>query len=189
MVGIVTAVLAVIALLVVLMLPVRLFVSFSGREVNFFIKVAGITVFKNKKHKKAQAEPHRNESEKKSFEKHTETLTGRIRAYAAACKTAVRLTRKYVRVENARVFVSVGTGDAALTAVAVGAMWALLSGAMSAVGSVSVLDKPKIDVSPEYQNAFFKAEGGCIISSRIVYIIIIAFETKRKLKPKKGKEE
>lgn len=180
---------AIVILLIICILyaPVETEASFKGKDAFVRIKLWGIPVLKlnPRKKKKAESEKKSPEEKAKSFEKKTKSLGERLSSFAKMCTLAVKLLRKYARIKNISVSIRVGTGDAAITAVSAGALWAAVYALLGIVGSIIYIDKHSVDIAPDYGEAHFSAEGKCIIKSRIAYIIIIAIT----ILVRKGKEE
>lgn len=104
-------------------------------------------------------------------------------------KSCINLLGKYVQVKSIVLNITVGTSDAATTAIGVGALWAAVYSLIGIVASIVTVDKHNVNIVPDYVNAVFSLNGKCIIRSRVVYIIIIVLTILMKINPKKGKEE
>ncbi len=103
-----------------------------------------------------------------------------------------RFIRKTTILSDAEVRIKIGTGDAASTAVAVGAIWSLLGVLTGLIDLLAEVKKPVYEVKPEYGEAVFSITAGGIIVTRIAYIIAaaIVFVWKYlKYKKSKTKEE
>lgn len=182
--------LLVLLLLIFLMLPLKVYIEYADGKLVFKIKIAGITLKKKGKRKQEQAPKKETPQEKKkAFDKDTLSLHNKASQISELCKTTCRLGRKYIKNEKLSVNISMGTGDAATTAVGIGALWAVVYGLIAIISKIVIIDNHKVDITPDYSEASFKANAECILSSRIVYIIIIAITILIKLKPLKGKEE
>lgn len=171
------AVIAIIAFL--LFVPVKVEIRFKNKKTDIRVKVLGIPI-KRLPPAKEIRETHAHTKE--MFEKDTKKFTQKLHDFAAAFKSAVRLTRKYVKIKNVEVKINFGTGEAASTAVSTGVLWPLVCGAVSAISLVAKTDKPTIEITPAFNECFFNYEGMCIISSRLVYITIIALKILLKIK-------
>lgn len=177
-------------LLIFLILPVKLFIEYVDGRPSFKINIAGITIKKKDKRKQEQASKKETaEEKKKAFDNDTLSLQNKASQMAKLCKTTCRLTRKFIKNEKFSVNIIMGTGDAATTAIGTGALWAVVYGLIAILSKIVVIERHKVEISPDYAGASFKATAECILSSRIVYIIIIAITILIKLKPLKGKEE
>ena len=95
---------------------------------------------------------------------------------------------KYLNVKELTVNLTVGTGDAATTAVSVGVLWGIVYNFIGALGLFLYIDNPNVSVNPDYSESKFKSKVQCIISTRIVYIIIIMISIliKNKVRRKKN---
>ena len=82
-------------------------------------------------------------------------------------------TKKYLNVDEFEVEINVGTGDAATTAISVGALWAVVYNFIGTLGMFVYIDNPKVAIVPSYNEMQFKTNARCIIYCRIVHIIFI----------------
>ena len=184
---------AIVIILVIFILcaPVAAELSFMEKELLVRVTLWGIPVLKLKpKKKKKETIKNKTPEEKtKSFEKKTKNLGERLRRFAHICKTSARLLRKYTRIKDFSINIRVGTGDAAITAVSTGALWAAVYTLLGIVGTIIYIDRHNVNIIPDYAQSLFNAEGKCIIKSRIAYIIIIAITILIKINHLKGKEE
>ena len=171
------AVLAVIVLL--LFVPVKVEIHFENKKTDVKVKVFGIPL---KRVTPAKEVKESHEQARKLFENNTKKLSQKIRDFAVIFKTTAKLTRRYAKVENISIRINFGTGDAATTAVSTGVLWSLVCGCVSAVSLVARAEKPSIEITPAFNECFFNSEGMCIISSRLVYITIIAIKILIKIK-------
>lgn len=172
--------LAVLAILVFLLfVPIKAEIRFINKKTDVRVKVLGITL---KKLTPKKTKKDKEEQTEEAFEKDTKKFTQKLHDFAAAFKAAVKLTRKYVKVENIQVKINFGTGEAASTAVSTGVLWTLVCGCISAISLVARADKPSIEITPHFNECFFNSEGMCIISSRLVYITIIVMSILFKIK-------
>ena len=180
-------VLAVIHL--ILFAPLRLILSFENSKFRAKVVLAGIPIYtyKGKKDKKSIDEAV--EDKVKSLEKDTLSFGEKIKGIVSASRLAAKLLGKYTSVKDFSLKLSIGTGDAATTAVSVGIGWAAVYNLLGTVGRIVYIDNHSVEISPDYSKQVFSADGKCIIKSRIVYIIIIAITILLKIKPQKGKED
>ncbi len=175
-------IITVILVLFVLLLfaPLKFVAEYENGELRYNIYFCGIKVSSSKKQEKS---PPKDSSEKaEKFKENVDSLSLKLSDIIKLCKTAVRLLKKYVSVKEIRLGIKVGTGDAALTAISTGALWAAVYNLIGLVGRIMYIDNHKVEITPDYQNALFEAHGKCIISSRVVYIIIIAITILLKIK-------
>ncbi len=180
---ILAAMLAVIIL--ILFAPLRLSLSFKNSDFRAKIVLAGIPMYtyKGKKDKKSIDEAV--EDRVKSLEKDTLSLGEKIKRIASISRLAAKLLGKYTSIKNFSLKLSIGTGDAASTAVSVGLSWAAIYNLLGIVGRIVSIDNHSVEISPDYSRHVFSSEGKCIIKSRIVYIIIIAITILLKIKSSK----
>ena len=172
--------LAVIAIIVLLLfVPVKVEIRFKNKKTDIRVKALGIPIKRIPPAKEIR-ETHAHTRE--MFEKDTKKFTQKLHDFAAAYKSAVRLTRKYVKIENVEVRINFGTGEAASTAVSTGVLWSLVCSGVSAISYVAKTNKPTIEITPHFNECFFNCDGMCIISSRLVHITIIALKILLKIK-------
>lgn len=176
-------VLAVIIL--ILFAPLKLSLSFENSRFRAKVVLAGIPIYtyKGKKDKKSVDEAV--EDRVKSLEKDTLSLGEKIKHLASVSRLAARLLGKYTFIKDFGLKLSIGTGDAATTAVSVGLGWAAIYNLLGILGRIVSIDNHSVEISPDYSRQVFSAEGKCIIKSRIVYIIIIAITILLKIKSRK----
>ncbi len=176
-------------IILILFAPLKLSLSFENSDFRAKVVLAGIPIYtyKGKKDKKSIDEAV--EDKVKSLEKDTLSLGKKIKTLVSVSRLAARLLGKYTSIKNFSLKLSIGTGDAATTAVSVGIGWAAIYNLLGIVGRIVYIDNHSVEISPDYSNQVFCAEGKCIIKSRIVYIIIIAITILLKIKPRKGKED
>ena len=185
----VIAVILVILIILVLLLiaPLKVLVQYTEKDLKLNVFLYGLKVFSLKKNEKSPPGESKKKAEK--LEKDAGSLSRKLSRIIDTCKTAVRLLEKYVSITLAEVRIRIGTGDAAITAVSTGALWAAVYGMLGVVGRIVYIDKHKVEITPDYVNNVFEADAKCIIKSRVVYIIIIAITILFKIKPHKGEEE
>lgn len=186
----IAAVIVIILIICILSMPLRAELSFRGKEFLVRIFLFGIPVMILKpKGEKRKTEKKSPEKEAESFRKKTMSLRERIARFTDVCKTTVRLLHRYATVEKINLKINVGTGDAAITAISTGALWAAVYSLLGIVGSIVYIKKHEVEITPCYQQSIFETEGKCIFKSRPVHIIIIALTILRKINHLKGKEE
>lgn len=170
----VIAAIVTILIICILYASLRAELSFKGKEFVIKVFLFGIPVYKiQPKGEKDKTEKKAPQKEAEDFKKGTISLKEKIARFADVCKTTVRLLRKYASVEEINLSINVGTGDAAITAVSTGALWAVVYSLLGTVGSVVYIKKHNVAINPCYQQSVFEAEGKCIFKSRLVHIISI----------------
>ncbi len=174
-------------LILILFFSVRVELRYKDGKFRLDVYICSIKVYSLKKKEKSR--PESTEEKTAEFEKKTKKLSLKLKHFMDICGFAVKLLRKYVSITFLQMKVKVGTGDAAVTAVSVGALWAAIYGVLGTVGQIVYIDKHSVEVMPDYANTVFECEGECIIKSRVVYIIIIAILILYKIKTLKGKED
>ena len=184
-------ILAVLLAVIILILfaPLRLILSFENSNFRAKVVLAGIPVYtyRGKKHKKSV--DGAVEDKVKLLEKETLSLGKKIKGFVNASRLAARLLGKYTSIKDFSLRLSIGTGDAATTAVSVGIGWAAIYNLLGIVGRIVYIDNHSVEITPDYSKQVFSADGKCIIKSRIVYIIIIVISFLMKIKSRKGKED
>lgn len=161
---------ALILFIILILLPVKLYISYTNGEISLKIKMLFEIKLPSKKRASSSVA---EETEKKVTEKAVK-LTERINYLKKAFPIAIRLSRKLITCELFEVNIITGTSDAALTAISCGALWAVIYNLIGVFGLVVNLKKHSCNISPNYTECTFKASGKCIISTRIAYIIFIA---------------
>ena len=174
-------------LILILFLSVRLELSYKEGKFRLDVFVCNIRAYSLKK--KEKSVPESNEEKTAEFEKKTKKLSSKLKHFRDICSFAVKLLKKYVSITSLKMKVKIGTGDAAVTAISVGALWATIYSALGIVGQIMYIDKHNVEITPDYANTLFEYDGECIIKSRVVYIIIIAMLILFKIKTLKGKED
>lgn len=168
-------ILAVILILLILILILKIKIEFfySDKKLSIFLK---IIFFKKKvrSNKKVKSTiKNKEESEEVLFTDRLIKAQEKIRHFYDVHTKLSQHTKKYLNVEKFKVGIEVGTGDAATTAISVGALWAVVYNFIGALGMLVYIDKPDVEIIPNYSETKFKTNARCIISCRIVHIIFI----------------
>ena len=187
MYAIVAAVL--IILIFILLAPLRVQLTFKEGKLLIKAFLFNIPVYCLKDAVEEEDSPITTDEKVNTYTRSTRNLSSRIKNFASVFTTAVRLIRKYVGVKKIALNVCVGTGDAAVTAISTGALWAATYVAIGAIGSVAYIDEQQVEITPNYTETVFSFDVDCIIKSRIVYIIFIMVAILIKIYSRKGKEE
>ena len=175
----------VLALLVVLLsAPVKAVIRYSEKEFYVDFYAFGLKVFAKAKEKQKDYKA----SDAAEFEKDTVSFTEKLKAFKNRYSKITSLLKKHSTIEIIKINISVGTGDAATTAISTGALWGTVYALVAMIGKIIFIDEHSVSVVPDYVNAVFKIDAECIIKSHLVYIIIIACKFFY-INPKKGKEE
>lgn len=176
-----------IILICILFGPLKVKIDLHTNKLNATFFLFNIPVFKLKRSQKEDSES----SSKKSadFTKETEKITVKLKRFTDTFGITVKLLRKFVGIKDLNLNIIVGTGDAALTAISVGALWAVVYRVLGIVGSICYIDEQSVEITPDYTETVFSLNGDCIIKSRIAYIIFIVITILMKIKSRKGKEE
>ena len=183
------AVLAIasLLLLIVLFASVKVKVSFENTAVIVEVYILGILIFKRNFKKGNAAAKQEKDVEKnvKRFEYGLSAIGKRIKLFCKVSKYTLRIIKKYVSIASVNAEFTIGTGNAATTAVSTGVIWASAYNLLGIIGRIAYIDNHNLRVNPDYTNTVFNLKGECIIKSRLVYIIFISL----KIKTLMGKEE
>lgn len=178
---------AILIILAILFLPLKVYLSYKNG--NLAVSV-GILFLKKKLSKKSKIMQNKAmEEDEKVVTDKAVNLTQKMNSFIDVFPKAARLTKKLVTIKPLEIKIATGTGDAALTAISCGALWAVIYNFIGVLACIVNVEDLSCDVSPDYTQSSFTAEGKCIIVSRIAYIIFIAAIVLLKLKSRKGKEE
>ena len=157
-----------------MLLKVKIEFSYSDKKLSVFLK---ILFFKKKirSNKKVKSTSKNKEAENEGvlFADRLVEAQEKIRRFYEIHTKLSRHTKKYLNVEKFTIKIEVGTGDAATTAISVGALWAVVYNFIGALGMIVYIDNPDTEIVPNYQETEFKTNARCIISCRIVHIIFI----------------
>lgn len=192
-------ILAIILLLItaLLLIPVRVAVKFSklpeDTSYSAYVKVWFFKVFslpsKRKKPKKEKSP--KPEKPKKSVR---DSITGGLDLYkliAEDVKLILSYTSRHaLKVEKLHFIMTYGTGDAASTGVLYGAISGIVYGALGLLAHNHKTKDSLLSVTPDFNNALFKAKGECILKLQNVHIIVITIKlVKLFIKMKKRKDD
>ena len=178
---------AILIILAILFLPLKVYVSYEKGKLSVS---AGMLFFRIKllKNNKSTQKKVTVDSEE-AVTKKTVGLTEKLNSFLEIFPKAARLTKRLITIKPLEIKIITGTTDAALTAISCGALWAVIYNFVGVLACIVNVEDLSLDVSPDYAQSLFQAEGKCIIKSRIAYIIFIAATVLLKLKSRKGKEE
>ncbi|MBC7766334.1 MAG: DUF2953 domain-containing protein, partial [Hyphomonadaceae bacterium] len=87
-------------------------------------------------------------------------------------KHAFAYLKKHLRMRTLIFELHYGTGDAAYTGVSYGLIWAVLGNVYAQLDRLLIIQHPKITIKPDFQNLRFEIQAQCIISFRLIHIII-----------------
>lgn len=183
----VVAVIILVILVLLLIAPLKVLLEYENEKFKLNVFLYGIKVFSMKKKEKKTPKSPQGKAEK--FEKDANKLAFKLLDILELYRTAVRLLKKFVSLDSVNLKIRIGTGDAATTAISTGALWAAVYNILGIIGRIMYINSHKVEITPDYSDESFIADGKCIIKSRVVYIIIIAILILFKIKSLKGKEE
>jgi len=179
--------LTAVFLIFILFIPVKLSFSYVNGKMDLN---ADILFFKFRPFKKKiKQKPGNLKEGEKEVTEDVVGFTERLNSFMDVFPFICRLTKKFITAELVEIKIVTGTGDAALTAISCGALWAIIYNMLGVFACVVTLNKTACDISPDYTQNIFTAEGKCIFSTRIAYIIFITVLLLLKFKSRKGKEE
>ena len=185
--AILTALILFIVLILFLPLKVEMAFTDDGRYIRLVL--AGVPIYRLKPAKKKKTPSNTPQEKVKKLEKNSKTLGEKLKSFSDLCKTSVKLIRKHVPAELVDVKITVGTGEAATTAVTAGTLWGAVYGLIGILGKIIVIENHNVKIIPDFNNLVFSFEGKCIFKTRIAYIIVIVITILMKIKSRKGKEE
>lgn len=163
-----------ILLILIMLLKVKIEFSYSDKKLSVFFKILFFKKkIRNNKKVESTQKSKKTESEEALFTDRLVMEQEKIRHFYDIHTRLSLLTKKYFDVEEFKVNIYVGTGDAATTAISVGALWAVVYNFIGALGMLIYIDKPEVEILPNYKETQFKTNARCILSCRIVHIIFI----------------
>ncbi len=114
-----------------------------------------------------EAAPEAHEKEKFFFDK----LSGYLELAEEFLGPLRRAVRRLIKAESITADITVGTGEAPSTAVTTGMLWSVGYGLISIIDRIFKVESHKLQISPYYEKAAFKAEAGCILRTNPANII------------------
>lgn len=167
-----------ILLILIMLLKIKAELCYVDKKLSVYLKILffKIKVRSNKKVKsvkETKTAGDKSENEGILFADRLIEAQEKINHFCERYTKLSALTKKYLNVEEFKVNLSVGTGDAATTAISVGALWGVVYSFIGALGMLVYINEPKVALTPNYSEAEFKTEAQCIICCRIVHIIFI----------------
>ncbi len=179
--GIIAAIL--IILICILFLPLKAELIYK-EQMSIRVFFSGIPVYKTiLKGKESSNVP---EEKAKKLEKNSKKLGNKIDDFRSFYKMTVKLLRRHVSLEEIKLKVDFGTGEAATTAILTGALWGALYGLIGRIGHICYIKKHNVNITPVYNEARFSFEGKCIFKSNVAYIIFIAITILMKIKSRRS---
>ena len=173
--------------MIILLLPVKTRIVFDEGKLKAYINVLCFKIKLKKKGKASRKKSSSSKNEEVLFTDKIINMNQKLMAYYDIYVKTSKLTKKYFNVKKFVVNITVGTGDAALTAVSAGSLWGIVYNFIGALGNFLYIDNPDVTITPDYNETEFKSDAECIISTRIVYIIFIMISIL--IKHKKSQEE
>jgi len=114
---------------------------------------------------------YENKVEKpKQPEKEAEKLLDMLDPIRDIIKKISKITKKRLTVDSAGLKIAVGTGDAALTGILTGALWAGVYGFLNLVKAMLRVNSSDVDIKPDFENEIFNMKINLIFSFRFIYI-------------------
>lgn len=181
--GIIAAIL--ILLICILFLPLKAELIYK-EQMSIRVFFSGIPVYKTVL-KGKEKEPSKHPEEKaEKLEKSSKKLGDKIDDFRSFYKMTVKLLKRHVSLEEIKLKVDFGTGEAATTAVLTGVLWGALYGLIGRLGHICYIKNHNVNITPVYNEARFSFEGKCIFKSNIAYIIFIAITILMKIKSRRS---
>ena len=85
-----------------------------------------------------------------------------------------RFVRRHFSLSDIDIKICFGTAEAASTAVLTGHLWSLIYNLLALLDKLLYVDNPKVDITPQFNEATFKASAEGIIKTRLAHIIATA---------------
>lgn len=176
----------VILILLLLFLPIRLTLSFSRdgvkNEASLVLRYSGlkITLFDSTKKKEKKEKPEKEkEKEPFSFDREKARLEKYINIFENIKQDIGNILKytggKALVFENVKVHLEFGFENAMNTGIFTGLANGFIYSVLGVIHQHSKLEKMDINVQPVFDKTCFCADVGCILRSKNVHIIIIAF--------------
>ena len=140
------------------------FISFFGKRLRRKLDFS-----KKEKKQKKETEKKEKLSLIQKIKKYQEIMT-KLRYVWSKSK---RTIRKNIFVEKLDLSFILGVGDAAVTGIATGSMWALVYACIGFLSDVAKICVPNVTITPDYENECFSAKTECIIEASPANIISI----------------
>lgn len=137
---------------------------------------------------KAQGEAKEKEDELKFFDK-VKKHYGTFLDYKEIYEKNFHKIHRSIHAEKTELNLSFGTGDAASTGIATGAVWAGIYNVVAFVSRIIRITEPRIAVTPLYNELRCEFDGKCIISARIVNLILLMVSIGIKIRKINKKEK
>jgi len=192
------------ALLILLFAKVRLVLTFSktknsGLTSDIYLEVSGGIIKKaiplkgSKKKKKGKTETEIKDTEL--------SITDKLKKYydtfvhiKNTWSRSKRSVRKRIIAEEINLDISFGTGDAAHTGIATGALWGAVYNVIGFVANFIRVTEPQIHIHPDYEAELLEFDGRCILKlsvANIISILLIVYinyclENKKQTKKEKA---
>lgn len=170
---------------VVVMLPVRVVIEYTGKTM-FKVYVYGIKIFDTTKNKKGK-QTTKSESAEKSTKSDTDYITllkDNFELLKEILKQIVEKAKKYVIIKNIEVKYRFGLGDAAITGIYSGAVYAVINGFAAYIRNFYRIRKQRLEVVPDFDNKVQKFEAKIEIVIRAIFFVPVFIKLLRIFKRK-----
>ena len=173
--------------LVVVLLPVRVIVEYSGKT-KLKIFVYGIKVFEtNKKINKGRSQGEKKgESEKQSDIDYITLLKENFEFLKEILRQVVEKTKKYAIIKNIEAKYKFGLGDAAVTGIYSGVAYGVVNGFAAYIRNYYKIKNQKLEVIPDFDNNVQDFSAKIEVVIRAAFFVPVFL---RLMKIFKGKEE
>ncbi len=150
------------------MIPVKCIISYNEKT-SISVKTLGITVYSSQKHKKRKKKNEaKNSKDKLPFLKDNTNELKKI------LKSVYRLSKREITIDELSLYYKFGLGDAALTGIFSGGVYALFHGFGAFVYSNFKVKKQKIDILPDFDNNINDLKVYIVFKLRIINLIKFA---------------
>jgi len=125
-----------------------------------------------KKHRdKTSSNDKTSENEELSFFKKIKKYYGEFLIWKNVYKKNSCKIRKTVHIEKTNLELKFGLGDAAITGITTGSVWAGIYNVIAFFARIFRVTEPKIEITPLYNELSCELRGECIITTRVANLI------------------
>lgn len=149
------------------MIPVKCIINYN-KKTSITVKTLGIIIYSSKKRKSPQNVNTVNKKDKLPFIKENTDELKKI------LKSVYSLSKKEITIDELKVYYKFGLGDAAMTGIYSGGVYAILHGFGSFVYSNFKVKKQQIDILPDFDNNINDFKINIVFKLRIINIIKFA---------------
>ncbi len=151
------------------MIPLKCIISYNEKT-NITVKTLGIIIYSSKKRKSQPKVKVKKKNDKVSFIKDNTDELKKI------LKSVYRLSKREITVDELNIYYKFGLGDAAMTGIYSGGVYALLHGFGAFVYSNFKVKKQQIDILPDFDNNINDFKTMIVFKLRVINIIKFALK-------------